>query len=135
MKTADEQGHSFEWRAPNVLVTRLRGRLDETGATAHMTESLRAYRAGTVVHHFFDFEQMTGYSSAARSMLTDFAAKNRASVASATFLVKSKLVAMGVQTAALALQLVGLELHLAKDQREFDARLDAACKPRANNTR
>lgn len=106
------------------MLTTVRGHATEVEAAVHMQAATRAYERRIRVHHFFDLEHLERYVSAARTTLTDFAVENRDSVASATFLVRSKMVAMGVSTAALALRLVGVEFYVLHDRATFEARID-----------
>lgn len=117
---------SIHWPTPAVMLTVFGGHGDESLAEVHMREAGAAYARGAAVHHFFDLEDMTAYDSAARLRLTRFAIEHRAQVRSATFLVKSKIVAMGVSTAALAARLVGLEFVVLSDRAEFERRQRAA---------
>lgn len=103
--------------------TTVRGHADDAIASAHIREATAAYRGGTSVHHFFDLEEMTSYESSARIELTHFAIRERAHVASAIFIVRSKLVAMGVSTAALAARLVGLEFVVLHRRADFERRI------------
>jgi len=91
-----------------------------------MAEAKGAYAQQQRVQHFFDVEGLESYDSSARVALTRFAIDHRAQVASAIFLVRSRLVAIGVSTAALAARLVGLEFVVLSARVEFDRRLRRA---------
>jgi len=65
-------------------------------------------------------------TAARASRSPGFAIDHRAQVASAIFLVRSRLVAIGVSTAALAARLVGLEFVVLSARVEFDRRLRRA---------
>lgn len=108
---------------PGVMCTVIRGYCDDAEAAVHMSEARASYARGERLHHFFDVEDLTNYASSARMELTRFAIENRAHVASATFLVRSKIVAMGVSTAALAARLVGLEFVVLHRRADFEQRM------------
>lgn len=116
----------IRWLAPEVMLTTLSGHCDEALAAVHIREAAGAYRKGARLQHFFDVDALAGYDSAARVALTGFAIEHRAQVRSAVFLVRSKIVAMGVSTAALAARLVGLEFVVLSDRAEFERRVRAA---------
>ncbi len=90
--------------APCVYVTVVSGHLEEAGA-----ELIVQYGTGRVraapgkLHVFHDWIEMTGYESGCRHRLTTWTAAYRDSVADAHLALRSKLVAMGVQVANLAL--------------------------------
>lgn len=113
----------IRWVGRGVMLTTLTGHCDRALAEVHMREAASAYRRGERVHHFFDVEALTGYESAARLELTRFAIEHRAQVRSAVFLVRSKIVAMGVSTAALAARLVGLEFVVVSERPELERRM------------
>jgi hypothetical protein len=114
------------WPAPSVMLTVIEGFCGDEQAAIHTREARAAYARGLRLHHFFDVEGMTNYASSARVELTRFAIEHRAHVASATFLVRHRLVAMGVSTAALAARLVGLDFHILHDRGQFERLIDRA---------
>jgi hypothetical protein len=130
LQDADKPNLEIAWPAPDVMCTTMRGHVTAAMAAEHMSAATRAYARGTHVHHYFDCEEMTGYESAARIQLTEFALRHRAQVASSTFLVRSKIVAMGVSTAALAARLVGLEFVMVSDRKTFDAKRNERVRSR-----
>lgn len=69
---------------------------------------------------FFDWSQMTGYSSEGRSLATSFMLKHRASYACAVFLTTSTMVSMGVNVANMVL---GGFLEGTTQRATFEARL------------
>ena len=118
------------WPTSDVMCTTLRGHVTVAMALEHMSAAARAYAQGTRIHHYFDCDGMTGYDSAARIQLTEFALRHRAQVASSTFLVRSKIVAMGVSTAALAARLVGLEFVMVSDRKSFELKRNERVRSR-----
>lgn len=117
---------AVRWLAPGVMCTTITGHCDDALADVHVTEARAAYAEQRQVQHFFDVEGLESYDSSARVALTRFAIDQRAHVAAAIFLVRSRLVAMGVSTAALAARLVGLEFVVLSERAEFDRRLRRA---------
>lgn len=130
LSNAQKIGVEIAWPGTDVMCTTLRGHVTLAMASEHMSAAMRAYTQSKHVHHFFDCEEMTGYDSAARIQLTEFALRHRAQVASSTFLVRSKIVAMGVSTAALAARLVGLEFVMVSDRKSFDAKRNERVRAR-----
>ena len=127
---ADKSNIEIAWPLSDVMCTTLRGHVTVAMAMEHMSAAVRAYNRRTRVHHYFDCDAMTGYDSAARIQLTEFALRHRAQVASSTFLVRSKIVAMGVSTAALAARLVGLEFVMVSDRKSFDGKRNERIRAR-----
>lgn len=127
---ADKSSIEIAWPVLDVMCTTLQGHVTVAMAMEHMSAATRAYNRGTRVHHYFDCDGMTGYDSAARIQLTEFALRHRAQVASSTFLVRSKIVAMGVSTAALAARLVGLEFVMVSDRKSFDSKRNERIRSR-----
>ena len=111
--------------APDVLLIVMKGRCDLSQAHAYMRVVEQVYKGERAFHHFFDMGELDSYVSGARTQLTRFAIAERSHVASSTFLVRSKLVAMGVSTASLAAQLAGLHFKTTADRHVFDERLRA----------
>ncbi len=69
---------------------------------------------------FDDLERVTGYDTEVRVQLTAWARKHRSRIAAHHILTRSKLVAMGVSVASLALG-GAIEAHVRRDS--FDAAL------------
>jgi hypothetical protein len=74
---------------------------------------------------FLDWGEMSGYDSDARRDLTSWLMEKRHSITSARFLVKSRLVRMGVATANLASTLMGLPMQSDASDTAFDSALAA----------
>jgi hypothetical protein len=83
--------------SPSVIATHLRGFFfDEL--IDHQLAALETHAAQSpTIHHFFDWSEMTGYSSDARKRLTEW--KNQHEHVTSHLLVKSAIVAMGVNMA------------------------------------
>lgn len=112
----------------SALMVRHTGHMSRELTDVYTRAAEEAYRRVDRVHHFFDFFETTSYASQVRLHLTDFAISQRAHVASATFLVQSRIVAMGVTTAALAVRLVGMQFVVLSQRAEFE-RLRQAVAP------
>lgn len=86
----------------DVMVLKVTGHLDRPMGLHVIDVASRAAATVKRLHIFCDWAEMTGYESDVRSAFTNWAATNRGKV---TFhlLVGSKLVAMGVSVANLAL--------------------------------
>jgi hypothetical protein len=86
----------------DVMVLKVTGHLDRPMGLHVLDFASRAALSTKKLHIFCDWAEMTGYESDVRSAFTQWAATHRSKV---TFhlLVGSKLVAMGVSVANLAL--------------------------------
>lgn len=85
-------------------------------------EAFEHLEPAPAAHLFFDAEELDDYESALRVDLTRGLFPERERVASFHVLVRSKLVAMGVSVANLAL---GGIVNSTSDRKRFKARLDA----------
>jgi hypothetical protein len=110
---------------PDLCITRVKGHLSNAMARDWMDALDPHFRRGVRFTTFHEWAQMESYESAARRALTAWVIKNRKSIVSADFLVLSRLVAMGVQTASLATTLAGLPMHAHRDRDEFEHALTA----------
>ena len=89
---------------PTVQVVVVSGHMDPGMAEAIVTFSTdRMSRTPTKQHVFYDWLDMTSYDSACRSRLTTFSKEHLDRVAEVHIAQSSKLVAMGVQVANIAL--------------------------------
>jgi hypothetical protein len=88
--------------APGVVADRIVGHLDLELAR-RFTERLTVKMAGGRIHVFSDWERMEGYDSAVRMELTAWALRRRSGFAGIHALVRSRLVAMGLSVANVAL--------------------------------
>ncbi len=117
------QTHARVWApAPGMLVTRARG-LGTLAAIRWYTARADRLMAGgqplrAVFHHW---REITSFEPEARSYLRGWAAQRSSSLGEAHYLVSSKLLAMAISTAALAL---GRNLRAHTDERGFEQLLD-----------
>jgi len=108
-----------------VVLQRVEGYADRGVAEAiarHLTTHLAK---GVRLAIFDDFDGLTGYDSDARVWLTDWTKTNQPQIASIDILVRSKLVAMGVSVASLAM---GGTIRSHSRREPFEAALAAACR-------
>lgn len=107
--------------APDVVLQRVTGKADIAIARAIVRElELVLARSGALAI-FDDFAEMTGYTSEGRVALTEWSKQNWSRLRSTHVLVGSKLVAMGVTVASIALP--GLRSY--DDRARFEAALNA----------
>ncbi|MDI1448573.1 hypothetical protein [Polyangium sp. 6x1] len=98
------------WRpARRVFVTRVAGCLDAQGATAIEAMARRVVAEDGGIAGFHDWEEMTDYESPARTRLTEMARDLGKSNDVAHFIVRSKLVALGIQAASVVM--AGVRVH------------------------
>ncbi len=114
--------------APRVILTTITGHCTLEHALTHVNAATTLYAQDLRLHHFFDVEQLRGYDSDARSRLTSFAIAQRQHVLTAHFLIRSRLVAMGVATAAVAARVAGMSFESTSVRGEFEAALDVATR-------
>ena len=69
---------------------------------------------------FQDYGEMSGYDSESRILLTRWCTQHVADIGAVHVLVKSRMVAMGVTTASMALALVGVRLTPYSNRAEFE---------------
>lgn len=102
------------------------GRMDAEHADAiiELGEAMIATQAGPHAS-FHDYWGLLGYDTAARTRLTGWGRARRARVPEVQVLTSSKLVAMGVATAGLALSLVGTRLESHARPEGFESALFA----------
>lgn len=89
---------------PNLTWIVMKGRMEEGASdflVRYMDERIRHSVGGA--YFFHDWLDMTGYESVCRQRLTEWTAENRSSITELHLAVQSKIVAMGVQVANLAL--------------------------------
>lgn len=123
-------------RSPAVAVFKTRGYLSETLARFALDrnrEMVRARAASSLrVDHesfsgFYDWQEMTGYSSTARAESTSFIVEHRKHFKRVVILTGSPLVAMAVNVANLV---VGGFLQATTSRTEFEDRLAQALAER-----
>jgi hypothetical protein len=89
--------------AEGVLFTRLDGHMDVAAARRIVDAGNQVIREHGRLLVFHDWEEMLSYDTEARHVLTSWAKEIDRSVERAHILFRSKLVAMGVSVAAMAL--------------------------------
>ncbi len=107
------------YRSPFVVVSRVTGHFSADMQEWLLLSTKEVVARGTRLTLFHDWEAMTSYDSSVRQNLTTWSLEHRAQIASVHILVRSKIVAMGVATAGLALSLVGMRLHSYSARAEF----------------
>ncbi len=123
----DERGLlAVRLEAPQLICTRWERRCEVAHVRAYITAVQALYEVGGRFAHFFDVYKMDSYASQARMELTRFALDSRLHVGEAHFLVRSRIVAMGVSTASLAAQLAGMRFESTTVPSEFQRRLQTA---------
>jgi hypothetical protein len=122
-----ERGRICVWRlSEHIYVSHVEGHLDREMAQLIIDLATPMYEAG-VVSGFHDWLDMTGYDSASRIDLTNWVLKNRAK--SRLFIsMRSKLVAMGVSVANLAL---GNMIETFSNSEQLEAALARALRAQA----
>jgi hypothetical protein len=95
--------------------------LESSRALTEVCDGLRARAAPLKIFH--DWERVTSYDSDARVHLTRWTLSTpRGTIGEVHVLMRSRLVAMGVATAALALRLSGIAVHSYTARAEFERR-------------
>lgn len=127
-RLADERG-SLEITAPSpgVLLVRFDGHARAPIADAIIRALDTAIAAHGTVTVFDDWYSATGYDSAVRLKLTEWTRRNAAELRGTHVLVGSRLIAMGLSVASLAL---GKHFHTYSDRAIFEAALAAIAKRR-----
>lgn len=108
--------------APNVLVMKFSGYFDADFLNPLIATQNRVIIAGPT-RLFSDWEEMTDYASECRTKLTDWTVSVRKGGHKFILLIRSKLVAFGVNAANIALGGI-LEVHT--ERRHFDEALNEA---------
>jgi len=91
--------------APTVYVTQVHGHLQEAHVDLLFSYSEPLVRAAQrPIEVFHEWTEMTGYDSVCRSRITKWAVERRSAFGRVHVAVKSKLVAMGVQVANIAIR-------------------------------
>lgn len=91
--------------APEIFVTVVTGHMETPHADEFVAygDSRLVARRGKKLRIFHDWTAMTGYESSCRQQLTTWSAKHLGEMAEVHMALRSKIVAMGVQVANLAL--------------------------------
>lgn len=109
--------------APTVVLITLKGYATIDLFPLVVTEPERLMRSGVRFDWFGDYGEMTGYDSQMRISLSDFTATNKSNIDTIAILVRSKIVAMGVSVANLA---VGGKIDVYANRESFEHALSEA---------
>ena len=115
---------------PDFCVTVARGHLTSLMARCWIETVDPHFRRGAIFRTFHDWEALASYDSNARRLLTTWLLANTKNVATADFLVSSKLVAMGVSAANLMTTIAGLTMTAHTARTPFEEAHRAALRPR-----
>ena len=119
--THDDATYQLWMPAPGVVLQRVTGKAGIAIAREIGRQLERILERHDAVVLFDDFAEMTGYTSEGRIELTEWSKRNWSRLRSTHILVGSKLVAMGVSVASIALP--GLRSY--DDRARFEAMLRA----------
>ena len=106
-----------------MVVSVARGHLEECHILPYIQEVDRIIARDGSVTILHDWYAMTGYDTRVRVDWTKWSQGRVKEIESTHILVRSRVVAMGVRTAALALSLVGARLSSYTEREQFDALL------------
>lgn len=110
--------------APGIIVTRARGAGTVQAIRHYTSRADRILLAGRPLHAVFhDWQEVHSFDAEARAFLRSWAAQRAKLLGEAHYLVSSKLLAMAVSAAALAL---GRRLYAHTDRVAFEMKLDHA---------
>lgn len=118
--------------APDVLVTHVNGYAEWTDFRWYAQRADRIIGKGNNLYIFHDFEGMTGHDSQARTKLTEWAGSRNNFLPGSHFLIRTRMTAMAVSVAALAL---GRPLKAFSCRREFEGTLRDLLVKRGGATR
>jgi hypothetical protein len=115
------------WRhAPGLLIVRLDGHADKLLAPPILEAFDQVVASRSPIEMYFDAELLESYHSEVRTRLTSRFVRDRARITSLHVLVRSKIVAMGVSVANIALGgVVTSHGHRQPFARALDGALDA----------
>lgn len=113
-----------------IFATHVTGHLSKEGGLAIKEFGDGVLDDGATICMFHEWTGMVSYESYARSHLTKWVVSRHSLITEMTFVVQSRLVAMGIATANLATRAVGINLHTLPDREAFDAALDQAMRAR-----
>ena len=117
----------FSEPAPGVLVVRIVGHVTIEAANAAISLRRKALRATPAIHLFDHAWDATGYDSEVRLTLTAWAKENADRIESHHLLLRSKILAMGVSVANIALR-NRLTVHTSEES--FATVLRDTCRSR-----
>lgn len=107
----------------DLVIVVARGYLSDAMASAWEENLDPLFLRGLRSEQFLDWEQLSGYHSDARKRLTSWVLSRHKNILSARFLVASRIVAMGVSTAAVAASMVGIKMTATSSRPDFEAGL------------
>jgi hypothetical protein len=116
--------------APSIVHTRGEGHADLACVKEFWDYFESVARTQSPIENFHDWANLAGYDAEVRQRYTQWARAHRAEIKAATILVSSRLVAMGVTVANLALG----HLTAHHDRGKFERALEEAVA-RANTAR
>lgn len=130
---SDDKGSLYAEELSNdVLATRIEGYMTLAMAQALVAEFDRFLRGHSVLRAAHDWADMSSYAGEGRSFITDYCLRERRRIGECHILVKSAMVSMGVNTAAIALKAVGISISSTTERSLFEQRRTVlAGKPRA----
>jgi len=109
------------WRPrADLLVTRVRGRIDVPIVEAYVARADRAIVRGVRPHVFHDWYDVDGYDAEARRRYREWGTTHKDEFASRVYLVRSKILAMALSAAAVA---VGIDMKIHAKREPFLAAL------------
>jgi len=118
--------------APGVYYCRVDGsyskELYDRGFAAPMTRELPKHESLSL---FVDWWDLMGYDGAVRSAATEWVTEHRGKLQVTHIVMRSRLVAMGVNTAAMLLALRGIHLTVSATLPPFESALEAAIRARS----
>jgi hypothetical protein len=101
---ATPRGTLALWAAtPSLVVGRVRGHLEDAFVDAMLAQGEASLRAEGKTRTYHDWEESTGYTPIARLRLTEWTLRHLGSMQEMHILVRSRLLAMGVEVARLTL--------------------------------
>src|SRR5262245_53149402 len=107
--TAHPRGSVEIYGHHNVVICVARGHIVASDTEALIDVLDSKLPLGRPLFGFYDWAEVTGYESASRVLLTKWSlSAPRGSIGGVHILFRSRLVAMGVATASLALRMMGM---------------------------
>lgn len=106
--------------APNILLVGMRGH-GEAGFSAPIIDAYSKLQRKGQLHLFFDADELENYDTPLRTDLTQRFVPDRKRIGTLLVLVKSRIVAMGVSVANLALGMVSSTAERARFKTKVDA--------------
>ena len=124
---ATPRGTLALWAAtPSLVVGRVRGHLEDAFVDAMLAQGEASLRAEGKTRTYHDWEESTGYAPIARLRLTEWTLQHLGSIQEMHILVRSRILAMGVEVARLTLR--GRVLVPYVDRRPYEYHLHTALR-------